>query len=124
MLNPTLPLAIFDLIRRAVEKAAERPEVDIPAEQKEVIATQVVREARKLPESRAIEEAATPKSSWQSRGMMGALVAGLAGIAGAFGFVLAPEEVDAIVGLISNGIAVAGAVMAWIGRKNATQPIA
>jgi lysozyme len=34
MFNPTLPLAVFDLIRRAVEKAAERPEVDIPAEQK------------------------------------------------------------------------------------------
>lgn len=124
MLNPTLPIAVFDLIRRAVEKAAERPEVDIPAEQKEVIATQVVREARKLPESREIEQAAAPKSQWQSRGMMGALVAGLAGIAGAFGFVLAPEEVDAIVGLISNGIVVGGAILAWIGRKNATQPIA
>ena len=55
--------------------------------------------------------------------MIGALVAGLAGIAGAFGFVLAPEEVDAIVGLITNVIVVIGAVMAWIGRKNATQPI-
>jgi hypothetical protein len=56
--------------------------------------------------------------------MIGALVAGIAGIAGAFGFMLAPEEIDAAVGLISNGIVVAGAIMAWIGRKNATQPIA
>jgi hypothetical protein len=56
--------------------------------------------------------------------MIGALVAGLAGVAGAFGFALAPEEIDAIVGLVSNGIVVAGAVMAWIGRKNATRPIA
>ena len=124
MLNPTLPLAIFDLIRRAVENAAERPEVDIPAEQKETVAAQVVREARKLPEMQDLEQAAAPKSKWQSKGMIGALVAGFAGIAGAFGFVLAPEEVDAIVGLIANSIVVAGAVMAWIGRKNATQPIA
>ena len=124
MLNPTLPLAVFDLIRRAVEQAAERPEVDIPAEQKEVVATQVVREARKLPEVQELEQATAPKSRWQSRGMIGALVAGVAGVAGAFGFVLAPEEVDAIIGLISNGIVVVGAIMAWIGRKNATQPIA
>jgi hypothetical protein len=124
MLNPMLPLAVFDLIRRAVEKAAERPEVDIPTEQKELVAAQVVREARKLPEVQDLEQATSPKSKWQSRGMVGALVAGLAGVAGAFGFAIAPEEVDAIIGLISNGIAVAGAIMAWIGRKNATQPIA
>jgi hypothetical protein len=56
--------------------------------------------------------------------MIGALVSGLAGVAGAFGFVLAPEEVDALVGLVANGIVVAGAVTAWIGRKNATRPVA
>jgi lysozyme len=50
MINPMLPMVVFDLIKRAVEKAAERPEVDIPAEQKELVAAQVVREARKLPE--------------------------------------------------------------------------
>jgi len=124
MLNPALPLVVFDLIRRAVESAAERPEVDIPAERKEVIATQVVREARKLPEVQEFEQATAPKSKWRSKGMIGALVAGVAGVAGAFGFALAPEEVDAIIGLISNGIVVAGAIMAWIGRRNATQPIA
>jgi hypothetical protein len=37
---------------------------------------------------------------------------------------VAPEEVDAVIGLISNAIVVAGAVMAWVGRKNATQPVA
>jgi hypothetical protein len=124
MLNPTLPLAVFDLIRRAVEVAAERPEVDIPADRKEVIAAQIAREAGKLPEMQELEKATAPTSKWQSKGMIGALVAGVAGVAGAFGFVLAPEEIDAVVGLVSNGIVVAGAVMAWIGRKNATQPIA
>jgi lysozyme len=124
MLNPTLPLAVFDLIKRAVEVAAERPEVDIPADRKEVVAAQVAREAGKLPEMQELETATAPKSKWQSKGMIGALVAGIAGIAGAFGFMLAPEEIDAAVGLISNGIVVAGAIMAWIGRKNATQPIA
>jgi lysozyme len=124
MLNPMLPLAISDLIRRAVEQAAERPDVDIPAGQKEIIAAEVVREAQNLPELRRIEQAATPKSRWRSKGMIGALVSGLAGIAGAFGFALAPEEVDAVIGLISNAIVVAGAVMAWFGRKNATQPVA
>ena len=123
-LNPTLPLVISDLIRRAVEQAAERPEVDIPASQKEIVATQVVREAQSLPELREIEKAAIPKSRWQSKGMIGALISGLAGVAGAFGFVVAPEEVDALIGLISNGIVVVGAVMAWVGRKNATQPVA
>ncbi len=112
------------LIRRALERAAERPDVDIPAGQKEIIATEVVREAQNLPELREIEQAATPKSRWQSKGMIGALVSGLAGVAGAFGFVVAPEEVDAVIGLISNAIVVAGAVMAWVGRKNATQPVA
>ena len=107
-----------------MQKAAERPEVDIPPDRKEIVAQQVVREARKLPEIQELEEASAPKSPWRSRGMIGALVAGLAGVAGAFGFVLAPEEVDAVVGLISNSIVVVGAVMAWIGRKNATQPIA
>ena len=124
MLNPAFPIAVLDLIGRAVERAAERPEVDIPAEQKETVAAQVVREARKLPELRTLEESARPKSLWQSRGMIGALVSGAAGVAGAFGFVLAPEEVDAVVGLVANGIAVAGALMAWVGRKNATKPIA
>ena len=66
MLNPTLPLIISDLIRRAVEQAAERPEVDIPASQKEIVATQVVREAQSLPELREIEKAAIPKARWQS----------------------------------------------------------
>ncbi len=124
MLNPTIPLVISDLIRRAVERAADRPDVDIPQSQKEIVAAEVVREAQRLPELRAIEEAATRKSKWRSKGMIGALVSGLAAIAGAFGFVLAPEEVDAVVGLVSNAIVVAGAVMAWIGRKNATQPVA
>ena len=124
MLNASLPFAVFELIRRAVESAAERPEVDIPSDRKDVVAAQVIREARKLPEVRDLEQAATPKSRWQSRGMIGALVAGFAGVAGAFGFVLAPEEIDAIVGLIANAIVVVGAVMAWIGRKNANQPIA
>ena len=123
MINPMLPMVVFDLIKRAVEKAAERPEVDIPVEQKELVAAQVVREARKLPEVQELEQALAPKSKWQSKGMIGALVAGIAGVAGAFGFALAPEEIDAIVGLISNGIVVAGALMAWIGRKNATRPI-
>ena len=63
MLNPTLPFAIFDLIRRAVEAAAERPEVDIPADRKEVIAAQVLREARKLSEVHEIERAVVPKSN-------------------------------------------------------------
>jgi lysozyme len=124
MLNPTLPLAVFDLIKRAVEAAAERPEVDIPADRKKVIAAQVAREAGKLPEMQELEKATAPKSKWQSKGMIGALVAGVAGVAGALGFVLAPEEIDAVVGLVSNGIVVAGAILAWIGRKNATQPIA
>ena len=124
MLNPAIPLVISDLIRRAVEQAAERPDVDIPASQKEIVATQVVREAQSLPELREIEKAAIPKSQWQSKGMIGALISGLAGVAGAFGFVVAPEEVDALIGLISNGIVVVGAVMAWVGRKNATQPVA
>jgi lysozyme len=124
MLNPTLPLAVFDLIKRAVEVAAERPEVDIAADRKQIIAAQVAREAGKLPEMQELERAAAPKSKWQSKGMIGALVAGLAGVAGAFGFVLAPEEIDVVVSLISNGIVVAGAIMAWIGRKNATRPIA
>jgi len=83
-----------------------------------------VREAPNLPEAQKLEDSAAPKSKWQSRGMIGALVAGAAGIAGAFGFVLAPEEIDAVVGLSSNAIAVGGAVLAWIGRKNATQRIA
>jgi hypothetical protein len=80
MLNPMLPLAISELIRRAVERAAERADVAIPAGQKEIVATQVVREAQSLPELREIERAAAPKSRWRSRGMIGALVSGLAGI--------------------------------------------
>lgn len=113
MLNPALPLAVFDLIRRAVERAADRPEVDIPAGRKEIVASQVVRETRKLPEVQALEEATSPNSRWRSRGMIGALVAGSAAIAGAFGFVLAPEEIDAIVGLISNGMS--SRVRSWPG---------
>src|SRR3712207_6541211 len=97
MISPTIPLVIFDIVSKAVQRAAERPEVDIPADRKDVIAAQVVREARKLPEVQQIEEAVAPKSRWQSKGMIGALVAGFAGIAGAFGFMLAPEEVDAVV---------------------------
>lgn len=124
MPNATLPLVVVDLIRRAVETAAEQPDVEIPAERKEEVAAAVVREARKLPELRTIEQASNPKPKWQSRGMIGALVSGIAAIAGAFGLVLAPEEVDAVVGLVSNAVVVAGAVTAWIGRKNATQPIA
>jgi hypothetical protein len=123
MINPNL-LVVFDLIRHAVEKAAERADVAIPAEHKAEVAAEVVREAQDLPEARALERAATPKPKWQSRGMIGALVSGLAGIAGAFGFVLAPEEVDALVGLVANAVVVVGAVMAWIGRKNAARPVA
>jgi hypothetical protein len=77
----------------------------------------VVREARNLPEAQKLEKTTAPKSKWQSRGMIGALVAGAGGIAGAFGFVLAPEEIDAMVGLISNAIAVGGAVMAWFAAR-------
>ena len=124
MVPAAIPSIIFDVISKAVQAAAERPEVDIPENRKDIIAAQIVREARKLPEVQNIEQTAAPKSKWQSRGMIGALVAGLAGVAGAFGFALAPEEIDAIVGLIANGIVVVGAVTAWIGRKNATQPIA
>jgi lysozyme len=124
MINPNLPLVVVDLIRRAVESAVERPDAGIPAEHKTKIVDGVVREAKTLPELRTIEQAVVPKSKWQSKGMIGALVSGLAGIAGAFGFVLAPEEVDAVVGIVSNTVVVVGAVMAWIGRKNATQPVA
>lgn len=124
MIPAAIPILIFDVISQAVQKAAERVEVDIPEDRKDVIAAQVVREAQKLPEMQDLKEAAAPKSRWHSRGMIGALVAGLAGIAGAFGFALAPEEIDAVIGLISNGIVVVGAVMAWVGRKNATRSIA
>jgi hypothetical protein len=124
MTSAAIPSIIFDIIAKAVLKAAERPEVDIPADRKDLIAAQVVREARKLPEIAELEAAAAPKSKWQSQGMIGAVVAGAAAIAGAFGVVLAPEEVDALVGLIANAVVLVGAVMAWLGRKKATRPVA
>jgi hypothetical protein len=55
-----IPAAIFELITKALQKAAERPDVDIPPDRKEIVAQQVVRQARNLPEIQELEEASAP----------------------------------------------------------------
>lgn len=124
MFQALIPGLLFDVISKVVQQKISDPTVPMQSEAPitagREVASEVVQEIQNHPQLREV----APKSKWQSRGMIGALVAGLAGVAGALGFVIAPEEVDAIVGLISNGIVVVGAVMAWIGRKNATRPIA
>lgn len=70
------------------------------------------------------------KAWWQSKGMWGALIAALAGVAGVFGVVITGEDqaylvetAEQIAMLGASLASLIGGVLAWYGRKRAEGPI-
>jgi len=64
------------------------------------------------------------KSLLLSRTFWGALTAVLAGILGLFGYVLSPEDANALIDLIAGLAAAAGGLLAIFGRVKASKRIA
>ena len=63
------------------------------------------------------------KSWWMSRAVWGGIVAVLAGIAGAGGYVLSPEDQDQFVNLAVPVASAVGGVVAIIGRVLASKRV-
>lgn len=63
------------------------------------------------------------KKWYESKGVWGGIVAGLAGIAGLFGYTVGAEEQENVAALIVGGVSVVGGILATLGRLKATKEI-
>lgn len=63
------------------------------------------------------------KSLFASKGVMGGVVAALAGVVGVFGYTITPEDQAALITLIPSIVAIVGGIVAMYGRIKATKKI-
>lgn len=118
---------VVDVIASAIQKVARDPGVPINPQEAPVVAREVAGAAIEDPRLKQldaqVQHATNNEPAWRSRVTIGAVVAGLAGVLGAFGVVLAPEDQELIAaGLTALGT-VAGAITTLYGRWKARKPI-
>jgi uncharacterized protein (DUF697 family) len=63
------------------------------------------------------------KNWWESKGVVGGLVAAICGVAGLFGIIVAPEDAEIIVTAITAIGGAIGGIIAAVGRIKATKNI-
>ena len=116
--------SIFDIVSRGVQDKIADPSSPLRSEAPITagrdVAREVEREVQRIPE---VAHATNMEPWWQSRVTWGALVSGAAGVASAFGFALAPEDTDVIIGVLTATATVLGAAFTLYGRWRARRPI-
>ena len=118
---------VVDVIASAVQKVARDPAQPIEPHQAPVVAREVASAAIEDPRLKQldaqVQHATNNEPAWRSRVTIGAVVAGVAGVLGAFGIVVAPEDQELIAAALTalgTGIGVATTLY---GRWKAKKPL-
>jgi muramidase (phage lysozyme) len=124
MLPAILAAVLPTIIKEVVTRVAKDPTVPLDAPQPTVaaqeVATQVIERVQQIPE---VQHATNTEPWYQSRVMIGAWVSMIAGVAGALGFVLSPDDIELIVGAIVAIGSVVGGLTTLYGRWKAKRPL-
>lgn len=112
------PAVLFDLAARVAKSLAADPYINVTKDDAPAV-TQIV-EDKLAP---VINHLTNNEPWYQSRVTWGAIITTVASLCSAFGFALAPEDIDVIVGFVTAAGTLIGAGVTLYGRWKATKPL-
>ena len=127
MIPMSLPHLVLDLIADAVREAAADPAVPLaPRDTPDIerdLAAHVEGDPRLQEVADAVAHATNGEPWYRSRVTWGALVAGGASVAGAFGLTLGQEDREVLAGGLAAAGGLVGAALTLYGRWKARRPL-
>lgn len=118
---PPVAVDVIKTINKASDAPASAPAPPPPPTlDPDVIAAKVAQIVMAQP---AVAKLATPVEWWKSQAIWGGLVAVAAPILGALGYVLSPEDAQAIATALVGLASAVGGLLAIYGRLTTTRPI-